>query len=149
MFRDNRTYEFCAETRNTTYEDCMLNLLTFWEADLILPFSTSYMKIVLRTGGAEARKAVPGWAAHRPLWPEATDSFRRAASAPAGQFDVSELDFTHFGRHERGNLRVDDTERPGVPEHQCRLRTVKNLPRPATGGAAPERGRPSLFLNFA
>ena len=59
------------------------------------------------------------------------------------------LDFTHFRRHERGNLRVDDTERPGVPEHQYRLRTVKNLPRPATGGAAPERGRPSLFLNFA
>ena len=58
------------------------------------------------------------------------------------------LDFTHFRRHERENLRVDDTERPGVPEHQCRLRTVKNLSRPATGGAAPERGRPSLFLNL-
>ena len=62
---------------------------------------------------------------------------------------IAKLDFTHFRRHERGNLRVDDTERPGVPEHQYRLRTVKNLPRPATGGAAPERGRPSLFLNFA
>jgi ligand-binding SRPBCC domain-containing protein len=65
------------------------------------------------------------------------------------QYRRAKLDFTHFRRHERGNLRVDDTERPGVPEHQCRLRTVKNLPRPATGGAAPERGRPSLFLNFA
>ena len=62
VFRDNRTYEFCARTRNTTYEDCMLNILTFWEDDLILPFSTSYTKIVLRTGGAEARKSVPGWA---------------------------------------------------------------------------------------
>ena len=59
------------------------------------------------------------------------------------------LDFTHFERHERGRLRVDGIERPGVPEYLDQLRTVKNLPTPATGGAAPERGRPLLFLDFA
>ena len=109
VFRDNRTYEFCARTRNTTYEDCMLNILTFWEDDLILPFSTSYTKIVLRTGGAEARKSVPGWAAHSQLWPEETTAFRRAASAPAEQFDVSEVETT--------NIPPVDCSRPPAYAH--------------------------------
>ncbi len=48
------------------------------------------------------------------------------------------LDFTHFKRHKRGNLQGDGTERPGVPEYLGQLQTVKNLPAPATGGAAQE-----------
>ena len=63
--------------------------------------------------------------------------------------DTAQLDFTHFRRHERGILRVDDTERPGVSEYRGQLRTVKNLPTPATGGAAQERGHPLLLLDFA
>ena len=49
-------------------------------------------------------------------------------------------------RHQRGDLQVDGTERPGVPEYPGQLRTVKNLPTPATGGTAPERWHPLLFL---
>ena len=60
----------------------------------------------------------------------------------------TKLDFTHFRRHERGILRVDDTERPGVSEYRGQLRIVKNLPTPA-GGAAQERGHPLLLLDFA
>ena len=48
------------------------------------------------------------------------------------------LDFAHFKRHDRGDLQVDDAERPGVPEYLGQLGTVKNLPTPATDGAAPE-----------
>ena len=59
------------------------------------------------------------------------------------------LDFTHFKQYERGSLRVADTARPGVPECLGQLRTVKNLPTPATGGAAPERGHPLLLLDSA
>ena len=60
----------------------------------------------------------------------------------------SQLDFAHFKRHDRGDLQVDDAERPGVPEYLGQLRTVKNLPTPATDGAAPERWPPLLFLDF-
>ena len=59
------------------------------------------------------------------------------------------LDFTHFKRHKRGNLQVDGTERPGVPEYLGQLQTVKNLPTPAAGAAAPERWHPLLLLDFA
>ena len=62
---------------------------------------------------------------------------------------VSLLDFTHFKRHKRGNLQVDGTERPGVPEYLGQLQTVKNLPTPAVGAAAPERWHPLLLLDFA
>ena len=50
---------------------------------------------------------------------------------------VTQLDFTHFKRHKRGDLQVDGTERPGLSVYQGRRQTVKNLPAPATGGAAP------------
>ena len=92
VHRDHQVYEGCAIQENTTYEDCMLNLVTLWEGELILPFPSSYVRIVLRTGGAEARKAVPGWAAYRQLWPEAPSALRQAASAQSGQFDVSGVD---------------------------------------------------------
>ena len=62
---------------------------------------------------------------------------------------IAKLDFTHFKQYERGSLRVADTARPGVPECLGQLRTVKNLPTPATGGAAPERGHPLLLLDSA
>ena len=75
---------------------------------------------------------------------EARQERLRTLETPA-----SKLDFTHFKRHERGRLRVDGIERPGVPEYLDQLRTVKNLPTPATGGAAPELRRPLLFLDFA
>ena len=58
------------------------------------------------------------------------------------------LDFAHFKRHDRGDLQVDDAERPGVPEYLGQLRTVKNLPTPATDVAAPERWQPLLFSDF-
>ena len=54
------------------------------------------------------------------------------------------LDFAHFKRHYRRDLQVDSAERPGVPEYLGQLRTVKNLPTPATDGAAPERWPPLL-----
>ena len=41
---------------------------------------------------------------------------------------------------------MDGTERPGVSEYPGQLRTVKNLPTPATGGTAPERWQPLLFF---
>ena len=44
-------------------------------------------------------------------------------------FLTSQLDFTHFKWHKRGNLQVDGIERPGVPEYLRQLQTVKNLPR--------------------
>ena len=59
------------------------------------------------------------------------------------------LDFTHFKRHKRGNLHVDGTEQPRVPEYLGQLLTVKNFPKPATGGAVPEQWHPLLFLDFA
>ena len=54
-----------------------------------------------------------------------------------------------FGRYERGRLRVDDTDRPGVLKCLSQLRIVKNLPTPATCGAVPERGHPMLVVDFA
>ena len=66
---------------------------------------------------------------------------------PAGH--AAKLDFTHFKRHKRGNLQVDGTERPGVPEYLGQLQTVKTLPAPPVAGAAPERWHPLLFLDFA
>ena len=57
---------------------------------------------------------------------------------------ASLLDFTHFKRHKRGNLQVDGTERPGVPEYLGQLQTVKKLPAPAAGAAVPERWHPLL-----
>ena len=69
--------------------------------------------------------------------------------ADCGAWTCPQLDFTHFKRHKREGLQVDGTERPGVPEYLGQLRTVKNLPTPTTGGAAPERSHPLLFLDFA
>ena len=109
VHRDHQVYEGCVVLENTTYEDCMLNLVTPWEGDLILPFPASYVRIVLRTGGAEARKSVPGWGAYRQLWPEATNAFRRAASASSGRFDVSGID--------TGNIPPIDCSRPPAYTH--------------------------------
>ena len=61
--------------------------------------------------------------------------------------DAYKLDFTHLKRHKRGNLQVDSTERPGVPEYLGQLQTVKTLPAPPAAGAAPEQWHPLLLLN--
>ena len=46
------------------------------------------------------------------------------------------LDFTHFKRHERGNLQYDGTEWRGVSVHRSWRSIVKNLPTPTTSGYA-------------
>ena len=52
---------------------------------------------------------------------------------------MNKLHFTHSNQHKRENLQVDSTERPGISEYLGQLHTVKNLPTPAVGTAAPER----------
>ena len=76
------------------------------------------------------------------LQPQATILTR---DSETGAHARAKLDFTHFKRHKRGNLQGDGTERPGVPEYLGQLQTVKNLPAPATGGAATERWHPLLL----
>ena len=107
--------------------------------------SPQYLHIPLSAGG----RGVP---AHRGRgdWPQPPPrAQRRAGPGPVLGRRETELDFTHFKRHKRGNLQVDGIERPGVPEYLGQLQTVKNLPAPAAGAAAPERWHPLLLLDFA
>ena len=117
VYRGHQAYSDCAEAQNTTYEDCMLNRWIFWEGSSILPFSTSYTTILLRTGGANALREEPGWAAYHQLWPEtATASIKNASgvSRTSGQFDVSGVDTTNI-------LPVDCSERMNAGEdNSCR-----------------------------
>ena len=58
----------------------------------------------------------------------------------AGASDVNnlstQLDFTHFKRHKRGNLQYDGTEWRGVSVHRSWRSIVKNPPTPTTSGYA-------------
>ena len=69
-----------------------------------------------------------------------TTSTRRPARNTINR--ASELGFAHFKRRRRGNLQVGGTEPPVVPACRGQRPTVRNPPRPATGGAAPGRWRP-------
>ena len=51
-------------------------------------------------------------------------------------FGGHKLDFTHFKRHERGNLQYDGTEWRGVSVHRSWRSIVKNPPTPTTSGYA-------------
>ena len=44
-----------------------------------------------------------------------------AALVAEAQQVGAKLDFTHFKRHKRGELQLDGTERPGVPEYLDQL----------------------------
>ena len=73
-----------------TYRDCMLDY-TFKD-NFLVPWDSSYDVIRLVSGGAEARKAVGGWASWRQVWPSTASG---GAGAYSG-FDVSGVDVTNF-----------------------------------------------------
>ena len=79
-----------------------LRELTKWSGDDILPYSGSYGSILLRLGGADARRSERAWASFRQVWP--------AVVTPdtSGAFDVSDVDVTNFP--EFGCLRLEYRE---------------------------------------
>ena len=60
----------------------------------VLPLSQAYERILVRTGGEDARRSEPGWPSFRKLWPAVASGSNGAsgASGASGPFDVSEVD---------------------------------------------------------
>ena len=75
-----------------TFEDCMM-YYTFFVDDYIVPWELPYDRIVLRTGGSDARRQERGWAAWTQEWPSTGAT---GSSGTASQFDVSDVDVTNF-----------------------------------------------------
>ena len=71
------------------FKSCLLEQ-TRWDEDDILPYSASYGTILLRPGGADARRSERAGASFTQVWP--------AAVTPdtSGPFDVSDVDVTNF-----------------------------------------------------
>ncbi len=65
---------------------------TFWSSRMV-PQSIPYNVIILRTGGAEARLQMGGWASWTQVWPKVPD---RTVQYVPDSFDVSEVDVTGF-----------------------------------------------------
>ena len=68
--------------------------------------------------------------------PGITPALGNALAEAAAICLVSKLGFAHFKRRKRGDPPFGGTEWRGVPVHQGRRLTVRNPPRPATGGGA-------------
>ena len=85
-------YESCLVDHDIGDKGCLLEEVTYWKGDSILPPTRSYTKIVLREGGAAARMSERGWASYRQLWPAVS----RGSSGAGNMFDVSEVDMTNI-----------------------------------------------------
>ena len=72
-------------------KSCLLDV-THWTGDDILPYTSASGRILLRVGGADARRSELGWAGFRQLWPASASG----ASGASGSFDVSDVDLTNF-----------------------------------------------------
>ena len=100
QYPDRVTYGFddhrCRPLRTTddyaTFEDCMM-YYTFFVDDYIVPWELPYDRIVLRTGGSDARRQERAWAAWTQEWPSTGAT---GSSGTASQFDVSDVDVTNF-----------------------------------------------------
>ena len=97
---DRVTYDFddhrCRPLRTNddyaTFEECMM-YYTFFVDDYIVPWELPYERIVLRTGGSDARRQERAWAAWTQKWPSTGAT---GASGTPFQFDVSDVDVTNF-----------------------------------------------------
>ena len=87
--------ESCARDFSTSRENCVLEVITDWKGDDILPYSESYENILVRARGAEARRSERGWASLRQVWPPA-GGMSGFVGGQSGGFDVSDVDMTNF-----------------------------------------------------
>ena len=114
LFLDHEGYRQCTNTARTTLEDCLLNIHTLWTEGFILPYSRSYAEIRFSSGGAEAIRERPGWAAYRQVWPAITNSTGRAARTSAtAPFDISDVDTTTIPDIDCTDFSVDFTSGVG------------------------------------
>ena len=91
-FDDHRCRPLRTNDDYATFEECMM-YYTYFVDDYIVPWDLPYEKIVLRTGGADARRQERGWAAWTQEWPPTGAT---GATGTSDRFDVSDVDVTNF-----------------------------------------------------
>ena len=72
------------------YRDCILDWTFIFNE--FIPWDGPYVRIVVISGGAEGRRALPGWASWVQIWPAMESGTAGASDA----FDVSDVDLTNF-----------------------------------------------------
>ena len=87
-FPERVTYNLPIAVCRTLDLECALDR-TF-ETELLVPWDSPYISIVLHPGDADARRKIPGWASWRQIWP-ATES---GPSGTSDGFDISDVDVT-------------------------------------------------------
>ena len=71
------------------YEDCVIRSVQRTSGEL--PYTKTYVRMDVMTGGADGVRKRGGWASFRQLWPAS-----EPRDAPSGQFDVSDVDTVNF-----------------------------------------------------
>ena len=95
------TRNTCVRSELALVKDCLLD--ASWDefsSSGSLPRANGYETILLRVGGAKARRTEPGWGSWRQVWPAAAPVAQRAVArqvaAAASGFDLSDVDVTTF-----------------------------------------------------
>ena len=87
-----RPYAEASAEVKAKYKDCVIRSA---RGSGGLPYTETYARMDVMTGGADGVRKRGGWASFRQLWPAS-----EPRDAPAGQFDVSDVDTVNFPKTE-------------------------------------------------